>query len=354
MSGLFGAVAECFRSAEACLPAQPERALPHYERALALVREAGDSGLLRHVTITLAEAYLRAGQDDRALLLGEEAAQLARDGADRAEEAAALAVVGAALTGLGQETRGIAQLERALMLAEATGARERQASILQSLAGVDRDRGLDHNLRALQLVCAAGDRSGEARVQAQRARLYLARQEFEQGIACLRRAAEAARAGGNWPDALALWRELGDRCFALGDPRSALVAYEEALSIARQLGDRAAEGAALGQLGLCHDAWGDAQRAGTCFQQAATIAQLLVDFQGEARWAGNLGNTFHRLRQYHQAIGCYGRTLEIARYLGDAGMIRAALGNLANSYEAIEHWASAEACRAEERAVVVV
>ncbi len=109
----------------------------------------------------------------------------------------------------------------------------------------------------------------------------------------------------------------------------------------------------LGQLGLCHDAQGDGQRAGACFQQAATIAQLLVDYPSEARWAGNLGNTFHRLRQYPQAIGCYGRTLDIARYLGDRALIRTALANLANSYEAIEYWASAEACRAEERALAV-
>ncbi|MFN8515269.1 MAG: tetratricopeptide repeat protein [Chloroflexia bacterium] len=317
MSGVFSAVSECFRAAEACPAAQPEGALPHYERALALVREAGDAGLLRHVALTLAEVYLRAGQPAQALAPGEEAARLARDVGDRADEAAALAVVGAAFANLGHESRGIDYLDRALLLAEATGARERQAHILQSLAGADHARALEHNLRALQLVCAAGDRAGEERIQAQRAQLYLGRQQPEQGIACLQRAAVAAQAGGNWAGSLLHLREIGDRCFALGDLRSAVLAYEDALSAARQIGDRAAEGGLLGQLGLCHDAQGDGQRAGACFQQAATIAQLLVDYPSEARWAGNLGNTFHRLRQYPQAIGCYGRTLDIARYLGD-------------------------------------
>jgi tetratricopeptide (TPR) repeat protein len=351
MSAVFGAVSECFRLAEGCSPARPEATLPHYERALALVREAGDGVLLRPVSLALAEAYLRAGRCDRAIPAGEEAAQLARDAADRADEAAALAVVGAAYASLGDERRGIAFLERALVLAEATGARERQADILHRLAGADHDRALDHNLRALQLVCAAGDRAGEERIQAQRARLYLAREQLEQAIACLQRATEAARAGGNWPGALLHLRAIGDRCFAFGDLGSAVAAYEDALAIARHLGDRAAEGVVLGQLGFCHEAGGDLPRAGACFQQAATLAQLLVDFPGEARWAGNLGNVFHRLRQYPQAIGCYGRALEIARYLGDTALIRAALANLANSYEAIEHWASAEACRAEERAL---
>jgi tetratricopeptide (TPR) repeat protein len=254
---------------------------------------------------------------------------------------------------LGQERRAIDYLERALALAEATGAREQQARFLHTLARADHERALDHNLQALRLVCAAGDRAEEARTQAQRAQLYLNRQQPEQALPCLQRAAEVAKAGGDWPGALLHSRELGDHCFALGDLQSAAMAYEDALAIARHLDERAAECAALGQIGLCYNAWGDRQQAGNCFQQAATSAQLLVDYPSEARWAGNLGNTFHRLRQYPQAIGCYSRTLDIARYLGDTALIRIALTNLADSYEAIERWASAASCRAEEQALAV-
>jgi tetratricopeptide (TPR) repeat protein len=53
--------------------------------------------------------------------------------------------------------------------------------------------------------------------------------------------------------------ELGNAYADLGDVRRAIGFYEQHLSIAREIGDRYGEGAALGNLGTAHAALGNIQ-----------------------------------------------------------------------------------------------
>jgi tetratricopeptide (TPR) repeat protein len=82
---------------------------------------------------------------------------------------------------------------------------------------------------------------------------------------------------------------LGNAYAALGDAHKAIEYYEQALAIAREIGDRRSEGSGLGMLGNAYAALGDARKAIEYYEQALAIAREIGDKQSESIWIGNLG-----------------------------------------------------------------
>jgi tetratricopeptide (TPR) repeat protein len=68
----------------------------------------------------------------------------------------------------------------------------------------------------------------------------------------------------------------------LGELGRALDCYEQALSIAREVGDRAGEAATLNNLGAVYDGLRDPGRALDCYEQALPITRGVGDRAGEA------------------------------------------------------------------------
>ncbi|HEV2177593.1 MAG TPA: tetratricopeptide repeat protein [Terriglobia bacterium] len=138
--------------------------------------------------------------------------------------------------------------------------------------------------------------------------------------------AEAAKLCSLYPDA-------GVYCLALRQhPRDRIRWVEDALAAARQLKNRGAEGAHLGNLGNSYDSLGEYRRAIEYHEQALTIAREIGDRQGEGAVLGNLGNAYHSLGEYRRAIEYHEQHLAIAREIGDRRGEGQALGNLGNAY----------------------
>ena len=76
---------------------------------------------------------------------------------------------------------------------------------------------------------------------------------------------------------LSSYGNLGLCYYRLGDYRRAGDHHQQALAIARDIGDRQGEGAVLGNLGLCYDSLGDYRRAIDHHQQALAIARDIGD-----------------------------------------------------------------------------
>jgi tetratricopeptide (TPR) repeat protein len=145
--------------------------------------------------------------------------------------------------------------------------------------------------------------------------------------------------------ALAAARRLGDRqaegnalgslglaYWDLGDARRAIAFHEQALAIAREIGDRRGEGATLGNLGIAYAVLGDAHRAIGFHEQCLTITREIGDRRGEGQALGNLGIAYKDLGDAHRAIGFYEQRLDIAREIGDRrgeGNVLANMGVLA-------------------------
>ena len=149
----------------------------------------------------------------------------------------------------------------------------------------------------------------------------------------------------SWQSALKLYREIGHRAGEgralgnlgvayenLGEYQRAINLYEQLLVIARETGDRPGEGSAFGNLGNVYNRSGQYQRAINFYEQDLAISRELGDRAGEGRALGNLGIAFDKLNQYQRAINFYEQQLIVTREIEDRFGESIALGNLGTTY----------------------
>ncbi len=125
---------------------------------------------------------------------------------------------------------------------------------------------------------------------------------------------------------------LGRAYRILGEVERAIRLYEEALAIARKMGDRTREGRFLGNLGTAYLDLGRVEQAITFYEQSLEIFRQIGDRRREGVVIGNLGNAYYNLGQFERAIELYEEALAIAREVGDRAREGRYLGNLSRAY----------------------
>ena len=136
-----------------------------------------------------------------------------------------------------------------------------------------------------------------------------------QGTAETLRASVAA-----FEEAIATWRELGDReplAFALravgvvhrvlGEPREAIAPLTEAVSL--QVDDVRQRAAAQNDLGNAVYSAGDSQRALSIFEEALAGERAVHDRRNEAQTLSNVGAVLQNLGEMHRALEAYEQSL---------------------------------------------
>ena len=153
----------------------------------------------------------------------------------------------------------------------------------------------------------------------------------------------ARRLGDRYAEGVHLGN-LGLAYDSLGEYRRAIEYNEQYLAIAREKGDRRDEGAALGNLGIAYDSLGQYRRAIEYYEKQLAIAHEIGDRRGEGYALGNLGIAYRGLGEYRRAIEYQEQSLTIKREIGDRLGEGQALGNLGLAYHnlgdyrrAIEH-----------------
>jgi tetratricopeptide (TPR) repeat protein len=158
-----------------------------------------------------------------------------------------------------------------------------------------------------------------------------------QAIGYYEQALEIAREIGDQRNEGAHLGNLGNAYAALGDVRQAIGYYEQALEIAREIGDRRMEGNALGNLGLAYAALGDAEKARQC---VAELEALGMEDYGTYL---NMGNIYSALENEIAAAQAYSHAIELAP---EVGML---YRNRASSYLKLQRLDEAEKdCRKAE------
>jgi tetratricopeptide (TPR) repeat protein len=109
---------------------------------------------------------------------------------------------------------------------------------------------------------------------------------------------------------------LGTTYYYLGDYQKAIEYYEQALVIAREIGDRHGEGNQLGNLGIAYRDLGQVEKAIKYYEQALVIAREIGDRRREGIWLGNLGIAYRDLGQVEKATEYHEQALEIAQEIG--------------------------------------
>jgi len=143
------------------------------------------------------------------------------------------------------------------------------------------------------------------------------------------------------PDFYEAWFIKGITLFSLGRNEDAIDFLQQYLTIAREIGDRRGEGAALGNLGIAYYSLGRYEEAIDFYQQRLTIAREIGDRQGEGNALGNLGVAYNSLGRYEEAIDFHQQYLTIAREIGDRLGEGTALGNLGIAYHSLGRYEEA-------------
>ncbi|MEI8396601.1 MAG: tetratricopeptide repeat protein [Rhodospirillaceae bacterium] len=175
-----------------------------------------------------------------------------------------------------------------------------------------------------------------ARMPSDGGNIYNMRLSPTQWIALLEPAVNAARKIGDRPAEGNALGNLGIAYDINGEPKRAIANHEQSLVISRAIGDRKGESADLGNLGIAYGKLGEYQRAIEHYQQQLDLARApdIGDRPGEGRALGNLGNAYSALGQRDRAIECYEQRLVIARApdIGDRRGEGIALWNMADEW----------------------
>ncbi|XP_018903870.2 uncharacterized protein pins isoform X2 [Bemisia tabaci] len=154
---------------------------------------------------------------------------------------------------------------------------------------------------------------------------------------------------------------LGNTLKVMGQYDEAMICCKRHLEISRELKDRLSEGRALYNLGNVYHAKGKhigkmgqqdpgeypedvrvcLQSAIHYYEQNLELMQELNDTAAQGRACGNLGNTHYLLGNFQQAVCYHKQRLKIAREFGDKAAERRANSNLGNSYIFLGHFETA-------------
>lgn len=291
------------------------------------------------------DGYFRRGEARRAVASFEEALAIARQVrqgtpkdapewmAARQDEAAVLGSLALAYAALGEARRAIDLYKQALAIGHEIHDACPQDSPLWWAARQGAGVALGH----LGLIYAD---LGDAR---------RAIGAYEQSLAIGREMLDATTPGSpEWRAARGAeghtLTSLGHAQAVLGDLQRAVVAYEQALAIHRQLGDRGEEGAVLVALGNAYAATGQARRAIGAYEEALALVREVYDTatQGSPKWVvgrrteantlDGLGAACKSRGEIGRAIECIEQSLAIYRELGDRPAAGGCLSYLGNAY----------------------
>ena len=81
----------------------------------------------------------------------------------------------------------------------------------------------------------------------------------------------------------------------LGDYQKSIEYHEKDLKIAIEIGDRAGEGSAYGNLGIAYRSLGDYRKSIEYHEKDLKIAIEIGDRSGQRKAYGNLGNSYHAI-----------------------------------------------------------
>ena len=112
----------------------------------------------------------------------------------------------------------------------------------------------------------------------------------------------------------------------------AIAYHTQCLAIAKEVGDRAGEGHAYGNLGNAYQSQGDYAKAIAYQTQCLAITKEVGDRVGEGMAYGNLGNVYHEQGDFAKAIAYHTQDLAIAKEVGDRAGEGTAYGDLGTAY----------------------
>jgi tetratricopeptide (TPR) repeat protein len=114
--------------------------------------------------------------------------------------------------------------------------------------------------------------------------------------------------------------ERGLAAYTQGQYPEALNYFQQALVIAREVGNRAGEGTTLNNIGLVYQAQGRYDQALQNYQQALVVSREIGNRAGEGTTLNNIGAVYEAQGRYDQALQNFQQALVVSREIGDRAL----------------------------------
>ncbi|XP_008422614.1 G-protein-signaling modulator 1b isoform X1 [Poecilia reticulata] len=219
-------------------------------------------------------------------------------------------------------------------------------------------KALEYHRHDLTLARTIGDRIGEGKASGNLGNTLKVLGRFDEAVVCCQRHLDISQEQSDKVGEARALYNIGNVFHAKGkqqlwgctqepgelpsDVRETLQKatgfYEMNLCLVKELGDRAAQGRAYGNLGNTHYLLGNFVEAIKFHRQRLSIAKEFGDKAAERRAYSNLGNALIFLGQFNTATEYYRKTLQLSRQLRDQVMEAQACYSLGNTYTLLQQY----------------
>ncbi|XP_067397916.1 G-protein-signaling modulator 1 isoform X1 [Emydura macquarii macquarii] len=265
----------------------------------------------------LGNAYFYLKEYSKALEYHKHDLTLARTIGDRIGEAKASGNLGNTLKILGQFDEAIVCCQRHLDISQEQGDKVGEARALYNIGNVYHAKGKQLSWSMAQ---DPGSLPQEVKETLQRASEY-----YERNLSLVKELGDRAAQGRAYGN-------LGNTQYLLGNFSEATAFHKERLAIAKEFGDKAAERRAYSNLGNAHIFLGRFDISAEYYKKTLQLSRQLKDQAVEAQACYSLGNTYTLLQDYERAIEYHLKHLLIAQELGDRVGEGRACWSLGNAY----------------------
>jgi CHAT domain-containing protein/Tfp pilus assembly protein PilF len=290
-------------------------AVPYYERALPLLRLAGDRYTEAAALTNAAQVYTKYGPVDKALDYLRDSLTLRLALHDSDGEAITRTTLGGLYRDQGDNRRAMEELTGALKAVRDPGRRAIALTELAFLHG--QMANLDDALRCLReasaIYQASGDTDGEIATRHNIARVYYDLGAYREALENSR---EVLKQLGNDPRSATILSLIGLERSALADQKGALLSFDDGL--ARVLkDDPVTKSTLLNGKGIAYVRMGQIGKALACFQQAFALARGMDWRVMEGVVLLNIGAAYSRSGDSAQAMSYLERALVVEQAVGD-------------------------------------
>ncbi|XP_038601732.1 G-protein-signaling modulator 1 [Tachyglossus aculeatus] len=274
----------------------------------------------------LGNAYFYLKEYSKALEYHKHDLTLARTIGDRIGEAKASGNLGNTLKILGQFDEAIACCQRHLDISQEQGDKVGEARALYNIGNV-------YHAKGKQLSWSAAQEPGQLPLEV-RETLQRASEFYERNLFLVKELGDRAAQGRAYGN-------LGNTQYLLGNFSEATAFHKERLAIAKEFGDRAAERRAYSNLGNAHIFLGRFDVSAEYYKKTLQLSRQLKDQAVEAQACYSLGNTYTLLQDFERAIEYHLKHLQIAQELRDRVGEGRACWSLGNAYVSLGNHAQA-------------
>uniref|UniRef100_A0A3B3RT93 G protein signaling modulator 1 n=1 Tax=Paramormyrops kingsleyae TaxID=1676925 RepID=A0A3B3RT93_9TELE len=219
-------------------------------------------------------------------------------------------------------------------------------------------KALEFHRHDLTLARTIGDRIGEGKASGNLGNTLKVLARYDEAVVCCQRHLDISREQEDKVGEARALYNIGNVFHAKGKQQSwgcnqdpgnlppevretlekATVFYEMNLSLVKELGDRAAQGRAYGNLGNTHYLLGNFVEAIKFHRERLSIAKEFGDKAAERRAYSNLGNALIFLGEFDTATEYYRKTLQLSYQLKDQVMEAQACYSLGNTYTLLQQY----------------